>query len=600
IHAALRELAAEHRAALRTELGRFSRQVSGYPLHHLLPENGHNAARAVVGTEGTCVIVLAATVALVPLPARQRLVVAGFTDSVAAADAVPAVLERKPLTCEGMDDRILDVLRDRRPGAVPDGVLPAGSAWLLIDVDTTDGEIDALADDLRGVAGVLGVQVVSDPAARRAVWKIREDGSGLATRSVDGTLSWPGWEDAAVPPANLGGYLRGFHRLLDSFGLHGVVYGHFGEGCLHVRLDFDFRSDEGVALFQRFMAAAAKLVVEHGGALSGEHGDGRARSEYLPAMYSPGLLRAFGRFKAIWDPRGRLNPGVIVDPAGVADDLRMRHEWRPQRLKLALHDDRGGLGQAVHRCVGVARCRTGSGGVMCPSYRATRDEKDSTRGRARVLQEMLLGETVRRGWRSPEVGEALDLCLSCKGCKSDCPVGVDMASYKSEYLYQRYRFRLRPAAHYSMGWLPALARLAARTPRAVNRVMSSKLSGLLKRLGGIAAERDLPTFAEQPFTEQFAADRPGRSVAPAGGRPPGAADGFAGRVLLWPDTFTNFFAPRIGLAAVRVLRAAGFEVLLPERPVCCGLTWLSTGQLPAARRKLRRSLDTVAPVIAVG
>jgi len=608
MHAALRELAAEHRAELRTELGRFSRQVSGYPLQHLLPEHGCNVARAVVGTEGTCVIVLAATVRLVPLPEQQRLVVAGFTDSVAAADAVPAVLSSSPLTCEGMDDRILDVLRARRPGAVPEDVLPDGSAWLLIDIDGDDSAVQALAARLADAPGLMGVKAVDDPAHRRAVWKIREDGSGLATRSVDGTLSWPGWEDAAVPPQNLGGYLRGFHRLLEQYGLHGVVYGHFGEGCLHVRLDFDFGSESGKQKFRQFMRAASKLVVQHGGALSGEHGDGRARSEFLPTMYSPQLLRAFARFKAIFDPRGRLNPGVIVDPSGVDDDLRLdpANAWRKQRLQLALHEDRGELGRAVHRCVGVAKCRSGAGGVMCPSYRATRDEKDSTRGRARVLQEMLLGETVRRGWRSPEVGEALDLCLSCKGCKSDCPVGVDMASYKSEYLYQRYKHRLRPAAHYSMGWLPALARLASRTPGLANGLMSSPLRGLVKRLGGIAPERELPRFADRTFVDQYAE---GMSRTPLSGRPTSRTP-LSGRplgevlparsVLLWPDTFTNYFAPQIGLAAVRVLEAAGFEVLLPERPVCCGLTWLSTGQLPAARRRLRRSLATVAPVVDAG
>ncbi|MFO7191040.1 FAD-binding and (Fe-S)-binding domain-containing protein [Thermocrispum sp.] len=588
IHAALRGLAEEHQAVLRSELGRFSRQVSGYALHHLLPENGCNAARALVGSEGTCVIVLAATIKLVPLPQCQRLIVVGFPDSIAAADAVPAILEHKPLTCEGMDDRILDVLRDRRPDAVPEGVLPRGSAWLLVDVEAAAWEAEEMVKALRGIDGVLDVRVVEDPAAQRTVWKIREDGSGLATRSVDGVLSWPGWEDAAVPPRNLGAYLRDFHRLLDQFGLKGVVYGHFGEGCLHVRLDFNLQSDDGVAHFRRFMAEAAKLVVAHGGTLSGEHGDGRARSEHLPTMYSDELIRAFGRFKAIWDPRGRLNPGVIVDPAGVADDLRMRHRWRTPRVELALREDGGELGRAVHRCVGVARCRTGSGGVMCPSYRATRDEKDSTRGRARVLQEMLLGETVTKGWKSPEVAEALDLCLSCKGCKIDCPVGVDMASYKSEYLYQRYKHRLRPASHYSMGWLPRLARIAAKAPRVVNWVASSKItSGLVKRMGGIAPQRRIPAFARRPFTEVF--DQ-GLRQEPLPEK----------SVLLWPDTFTNYFAPAIGQAAVRVLRAAGFDVLLPSRPVCCGLTWLSTGQLKAARRKLRHALRTVAPVVSAG
>lgn len=589
MHAGLRVLSERYRAQLRTELGRFSRQVSGYGLHNLLTENGFDVARALVGTEGTCVIVLGATVRLVPLPERQRLVVAGFTDSVAAADAVPAVLAHRPLTCEGMDNRILDVLRARRAGSVPEDVLPDGAAWLLIDIDRDDEGVRELVAALSGIDGLLGVTTVDDPVQRKAVWKIREDGSGLATRSIDGTLSWPGWEDAAVPPENLGAYLRGFHRLLDTYGLHGVVYGHFGEGCLHVRLDFDFSSQDGVARFEDFMRAASELVVKHGGALSGEHGDGRARSQFLPTMYSEETLRAFAEFKAIWDPRGRMNPGVIVDPNGVAEDLRLApdNEWRRLPTMLALHEDRGEIGQAVHRCVGVGKCRTSSGGVMCPSYRATRDEKDSTRGRARVLQEMLLGETIKDGWRSREVGEALDLCLSCKGCKSDCPVGVDMATYKSEYLYQRYRWRPRPASHYSMGWLPVLARAASVMPRAANALMSSKVSGALKRMGGIAKERDLPRFAEQTFLDWYA-ERPVPTAAPEKS------------VLLWADTFTNFFAPHIGQAAVEVLEAAGFEVLVPEGQYCCGLTWISTGQLKVARRKLRRSLSGVGPMIEAG
>ncbi|MPY79715.1 MAG: FAD-binding protein [Actinophytocola sp.] len=589
IHAALGALADTHRARFRTELGQFSRQVSGYGLHHLLPENDTNVAKALVGTEGTCVIVLAAMVKLVPLPAEQRLVIAGFPDSEVAADAVPAILEHQPLTCEGMDDRILDVLRARRAESVPE--LPDGSAWLLIDVDSAD-KVKALTEALTAIDGVRGVATVDDPAQRKAVWKIREDGAGLATRSPEGTLSWPGWEDAAVPPRNLGAYLRGFHRLLEQYGLHGVVYGHFGEGCLHVRLDFDFASHDGVGQFDEFMRAAGELVKEHSGVPSGEHGDGRARSELLSALYSPELMRAFAEFKAIWDPHGKLNPGVIVDAAPMAEDLRLDPDrtWLRPPTTLALHEDRGQVGTAVHRCVGVGKCRTLSGGVMCPSYRATRDEKDSTRGRARVLQEMLLGETVADGWRSKELDESLDLCLSCKGCKSDCPVGVDMATYKAEYLHHRYRGRLRPAAHYSMGWLPLLARAASRMPKAINALASSPLSGVLKRAGGIAAERELPRFAEHTFLEWYAAHRSGE----------GEATTPRGSVLLWPDTFTNFFAPHIGVAATEVLEAVGFEVLTVDKPRCCGLTWVSTGQLGVARQLLRQSLADVAPLVDAG
>ncbi|MBA0127345.1 FAD-binding protein [Haloechinothrix sp. YIM 98757] len=594
IHAGLRELVDRHRAALRTELGRFSRQVSGYGLHHLLPENGSDLARALVGSEGTCAIVLSATVRLVPVPREERLVVAGFDDSVAAADVVPRVLEYRPLTCEGMDDRILDVLRARRPESIPQGVLPEGTAWLLIDVDGPAERADELAGELSGMAGVRGVTTVADPAKRRAVFKIREDGSGLATRSPDGTMSWPGWEDAAVPPRNLGAYLRDFHHLLDEYGLFGVVYGHFGEGCLHVRLDFDLSSERGVRRFEEFMSAAALLVVRHGGAPSGEHGDGRARSAQLPAMYSAEMLTAFAEFKAIWDPDNRMNPGIITDPDRESAGLRMgpQNTWLPLPTSLELHEDGGSIGTAVHRCIGVGKCLNTSGGVMCPSYRATRNEKDSTRGRARVLQEMILGDVVTDGWQSEEVGEALDLCLSCKGCKSDCPVGVDMATYKTEYLYQRYRGKLRPAAHYSMGWLPSLARLASRMPRLANAISAAPFRGALKRAGGIAPERELPRFAERTFLDWFAR-RPdtGGAARPGGTRP---------TVLLWADTFTNYFSPQVGAAAVEVLEAAGFEVLVPRRARCCGLTWMSTGQLDTARRKLRRSIETAAPHVEAG
>ncbi|MDV6013748.1 FAD-linked oxidase C-terminal domain-containing protein [Haloechinothrix sp. LS1_15] len=594
LHTALRDLAGRYRAVLRTELGQFSRQVSGYGLHHLLEENGRDVARALVGSEGTCAIVLAATVRLVERPSEERLVIAGFTDSVAAADAVPRVLARNPLTCEGMDDRILDVLRTRRPESIPDGVLPDGMAWLLIDIDGPQRTADELIADLSDVSGWCGAVTVSDPATRKAVYRIREDGSGLATRSSDGTMSWPGWEDAAVPPERLGGYLRDFHRLLEEYGLFGVVYGHFGEGCLHVRLDFDLSSERGVTRFEEFLGSAAELVASYGGALSGEHGDGRARSAYLPAMYSAEALAAFAEFKAIWDPAGKLNPGVIVEPERAGQGLRMGpdHRWRELPTALALHADGGSIGTAVHRCIGVGKCLMSSGGVMCPSYRATRNETDSTRGRARVLQEMLLGETVRDGWQSAEVGEALDLCLACKGCKSDCPVGVDMATYKVEYLHQRYRRRLRPASHYTMGWLPLLARLASRTPRLVNAVSSSRASGPLKRAGGIAAERELPRFADQTFLHWFA-----RRPYPSGTRY--SADPER-TVLLWADTFTNFFAPHIGAAAVEVLEAAGFAVLVPERSYCCGLTWMSTGQLGMARRQLRRSLGSAGPLVDAG
>jgi FAD/FMN-containing dehydrogenase/Fe-S oxidoreductase len=567
----LQELVDENLAVLRTELGRFGRQVSGYPLHQLLPENGRNLAKALVGTEGTCVTVLGATVRLVELPASRVLLVLGFADDVAAADAVPAILPHRPLTVESMDERIVALRESRNPEPRP--VLPAGGAWLFVEVD---GVAAAQA-----IAEAVGMphEVLTDPARQRELWRLREEGSGTATRMADGSEAWPGWEDTAVPPERLGAYLRELRALLDKHGLRGVPYGHFGEGCIHMRIDFDLVRAAGVARFRRFLEEGADLVVRHGGTLSGEHGDGQVRAELLPRMYSPELIELFARFKAFWDPDDRMNPGMVVRPYRVDQNLRFV-PLAEVSTAFAYPHDNGDFGQAARRCVGVAKCRNHSGSVMCPSFQVTGEEKHSTRGRARLLYEMLAGEVITDGWRSTEVRDALDLCLSCKGCKSDCPVNVDMATYKAEFLHHHYKRRLRPASHYSMGWLPVWLRLASRTPRLANKAMASpRLSRLLKRMGGIAPQRSLPAVATESFTAWF------RRNPGSGGQP----------VVLWPDTFTNFFSPSVGIAAVRVLRSAGFDPVLPAKSVCCGLTWVSTGQLSVARKVMRRTLGVLAP-----
>ena len=566
----LRSLVDENLAVLRTELGRFSRQVSGYPLHQLLPEHGRDLAKALVGTEGTCVTVLGARVRLVELPAERVLLVLGFTDDVAAADAVPSILPHRPLTVESMDERIVALRALRNPEPPP--ALPVGGAWLFVE---TDGMATAHA-----IAAAVGGphEILTDPARQKELWRLREEGSGISTRMADGAEAWPGWEDTAVPPERLGAYLRDLRALLEKHGLRGVPYGHFGEGCIHIRIDFDLVRAEGVARFRRFLEEGADLVVRHGGTLSGEHGDGQVRAELLPRMYSPAMMELFARFKAFWDPGNRMNPGMVVKPYRVDENLRFV-PLQEVRTAFRYPHDGGDFGQAARRCIGVAKCRNHSGSVMCPSFQATGEEQHSTRGRARLLYEMLAGEVITDGWRSTEVRDALDLCLSCKGCKSDCPVNVDMATYKAEFLHHHYRRRLRPASHYSMGWLPLWLRMASRTPRLANKAMASpRLSRLLKRIGGIAPERELPTVATQTLA-QWLKRHPGE-----GGRP----------VVLWPDTFTNFFTPRVGIAAVRVLRSAGFNPVLPEKSVCCGLTWVSTGQLSVARKVMRRTLRVLA------
>ena len=595
----LRALVGGNLATIRTEFGRFTRQVSGYSLEHLLPENGTDVAKFLSGTEGTLALTLQATVRLVAAPRATALVVLGYPDMATAAEAVPALLPHRPVALEGLDSRMVDVVRARRgPAAVPD-LLPHGGGWLFAETagDTLD-EARAAASKLAADGGCLDSAVINGPAAA-ALWRIREDGAGLSGRTPAGAPAWPGWEDSAVPPEALPAYLRELEALMAEHGVDGLLYGHFGDGCIHARIDFPLRDRPSV--LRAFTQDAARLAASYGGSASGEHGDGRARGELLPAMYSPAAIGLFGAVKRLFDPSNLLNPGVIVDPAPLDADLRVPLAPPLTRgLGFAYAADRGDFSAAVHRCTGVGKCRadnTASGGVMCPSYLATRDEKDSTRGRARVLQELVNGSLVSSAWQSPEVTEALDLCLSCKGCSTDCPAGVDMATYKAEATYQRYRGKLRPAAHYSLGWLPRWAALTTRWPGVAAAANGSlrfpPLAAAVKRLGGIDQRRDLPRFARRSFRRWFAERAGSGALAgdPTSARTP---------VLLWVDTFTNAFAPQVGQAAVAVLEAAGYEVRITGRNVCCGLTWISTGQLDGARRQLRRTLRELGPALDAG
>ena len=606
----LAELVGSHLATLRTQLGRFGRQVSGYSLEHLLPENGGDLAKALVGTEGTCVLVLGATLQLVEVAPAHALVVLGYPDMATAADAVPALLLHSPLAMEGIDARLVDVVR-RHKGAARVPELPPGGGWLLVEVGgPTAADAVAAARRLVLDAATRDARVLPAGTEATALWRIREDGAGLAGRTATGAQAWPGWEDAAVPPERLGDYLRGFELLMRDHGIDGLPYGHFGDGCVHVRLDLPL--EQHPERLRPFLFAAAELVAAHGGSLSGEHGDGRARSELLPVMYSPDAIAAFAAFKHVFDPADTLNPGILVRPRAVDDDLRRpaAHPLPSARRPggLALHEDGGDLARAVHRCVGVGKCRadtSASGGFMCPSYLATRDEKDSTRGRARVLQEMANGSLVAPRFDAPEVLEALDLCLSCKACASDCPAGVNMAGYRAEVLHQAYRGRRRPITHYALGRLPQWARLAGLAPRLINTVLRPRpVQKLVLRAGGMDPRRGVPAFAATPFRRWAApraVDRP--ATAPHGGT--GQRGGSTPHddrpaVVLWTDSFSDAFAPSVPMAALRVLDAAGFRVYVPSGPACCGLTWISTGQLDGARTRLRQTLGTLTPFVAAG
>lgn len=584
--AGVRELVDAHLALLRTGYPGLPRRISGYALDALLPEHpgGPDPVRAFCGSEGTLAVVTEATVRLVEAPRARALAVLGYADESAAAEAAPGLLPYGPLTVEGM---AADLVRE------PAGLLPRGAAWLFVETGgDTPAEARAHAERVLRAADAVDGTVITDPAGQRALWRIREDAAGTSTRMPDGSEAWPGWEDCAVPPARLGAYLRDFRTLLAEHGLRGTPYGHFGDGCIHVRIDFDLLTPAGVAKFRRFSEELAGLVVAHGGSLSGEHGDGQARAELLPRMYGDELVALFGAFKDLWDPDGGLNPDMLVRPAPL--DTNLRFDVLPKRpvdVAFGYPQDGGDFAGAVRRCVGVAKCRTTQAtgaGVMCPSFRATGEEAHSTRGRARLLHEMLAGEVITDGWRSTEVRDALDLCLSCKGCRRDCPVGVDMATYKAEFLHHHYRGRIRPAAHYAMGRLPRWLRLAAPFACPLNALAAvGPLAALAKRLAGIAPERTIPVLATETY-RRWLRGRQGKETRILS----------SDRVVrVWADTFTEYLSPQVGRAAVRVLEeATGRTVLPPPSGVCCGLTYVSTGQLDAARRVMRRTLDRLDPL----
>ncbi len=603
LYASMRELRDEYADEIRTRYPDIPRRVSGSNLDSLLPEKGFHVAQALVGSEGTLATILRAELKLVPRVKKATVVMVAFDDIAAAGDAVPAILPSKPIALEGLDDKLVDFQRTKHLNPDALDLLPQGGAWLLVQMggDTKD-EADAAADEMLRLLDLSRasdrVTFYDDPDHERQLWRVRESGLGATARVPGRRDSWPGWEDSAVDPADLGDYLRDLQALFDRYDLsQASVYGHFGQACVHCRIPFDLVTADGVAAFRSFLEDAADLVASYGGSLSGEHGDGQARAELLPRMFGPTIVAAFGTMKAIFDPDDRMNPGKVVAPYRVDENLRMgvdyHHDAGPTAFTYP--DDEGSFGRAVRRCVGVGKCRRESSEdtVMCPSYMVTREEEHSTRGRARLLFEMLdgteRGGAVGDGWRSTAVRDALDLCLACKGCKADCPVSVDLATYKAEFLHHHYARRLRPRSHYSMGWLPLAAVAASAAPRVVNTLTHAPgLSSLAKWAGGVDRRRTIPSFADETFVSWFR------------GRRGDGGTGERGEVVLWPDTFTNHFHPAVGRAAVDVLESAGWRVVVPDQRLCCGLTWISTGQLGVAARVLRRTVSALAPHVRSG
>jgi FAD/FMN-containing dehydrogenase/Fe-S oxidoreductase len=607
VYRGLRRLRDRYAEQIRGRYPDIPRRVSGYNLDSLLTEHGFDVAAALVGSESTLVTVLHAELELVPVLEERTLVVLGYPSIDTAADAVPAVLEHEPVILEGVDQKLLHDEQLKQMNVPALQRLPRGTGYLMVQFggqtqQEADDAAQRLLDDLRGSDHAPAASMFDDPDLEDRMWSLREAGLAATAHVPHKPDTFEGWEDSAVPPDRLGDYLRDLRGLYEEFGYASdtgpALYGHFGQGCVHTRIPFDLFTSDGVDVYRRFMERAADLVVSYGGSLSGEHGDGQSRGELLVRMFGADIVRAFGEMKALFDPGNRMNPGKVVHPYRLDDHLRLGGDWSPksqERLFFTYPHDDGSFVHAASRCVGVGRCRqhsTDGGQVMCPSYQVTREEQHSTRGRARLLFEMLDGHRdgpIRDGWRSREVREALDLCLACKGCRSDCPADVDMATYKAEFLAHHYAGRPRPRADYATGWLPVAARLVAQTRTAamVNALSHTPpLGGALTWVAGLE-RREVPLFAPQTLQQWFA-----RRTSRGAGR--------RGPVLLWPDTFTNHFAPHIGIAAVGLLEDAGWRVTMPTGSVCCGLTWISTGQLSIATRVLRRTAAALAGHVRAG
>jgi FAD/FMN-containing dehydrogenase/Fe-S oxidoreductase len=596
IYAALKALRDRYADEIRARYPDIRRRVSGYNLNQLLPENGFNVARALVGSEGTCAVTLRARTNLVASPQGRVVLVVGYPDIYLAGDAVPTLLPFKPIAMEGLDERIVGGLRDRRWKLDDIALLPEGNAWIMIEfgADTLEQAAARARDvmvELARLPNAPSMFLAEDPKLQARLWSIREQGASATSMGNVGGEPDPvvGWEDAAVDPARLGDYLREFQQLIDRCGYKTSLYGHFGDGCIHARITFDLRSEQGLRTWREFLIDASKLVVKYGGSLNGEHGDGRAKSEFLPIMFGDTLMQAFREFKEIWDPRHKLNPHIIVDAYRADEHLRMGPDYQP--LKPVTHfsfaDKQGSFTRAVEHCIGMGKCRSKQAGTMCPSFRATGEERYSTRGRSRLLWEMLKGEVITEQWRSEEVKEALDHCLACKGCKSDCPTHVDMATYKAEFLSHYYEHKTRPVQAYSMGMVGRWAPVAAKLPGLTNLVTQTPgLRAIAKAVAGIAPEREIARFAPRTFRKLFDAHEPVK----AGER----------RVMLWPDTFNNYFHPETAMAAVRVLEHAGYRVEIPSVRLCCGRPLYDFGLLDHAKRQLREILVALRPAIDAG
>ncbi|HTU20916.1 MAG TPA: FAD-binding and (Fe-S)-binding domain-containing protein [Gemmataceae bacterium] len=591
IYAKIKALVAKYGDEIRRRYPTLPRRVSGYNLEYLLPEHNCHLARALVGSESTLVTILEATLCLVPEPKARTVLVLGYPDVFAAGDHVTDILPLHPTALEGMDHLLFQFEKDKGKLEKNLELLPEGKGYLLVEFggdssEDADEQARRCMELLKKQPNPPAMKMYDDPEQVEMIWKVREGGLGATAWVPNRPDAWPGWEDSAVPPEKVGNYLRDLRKLYDKYDYHPSLYGHLGQGCIHCRVGFDLYSADGIKRWRGFLEEAVDLIVDYGGSMSGEHGDGQASGEFLPKMFGETMYQAMRELKAIWDPQGRMNPGKKIDAYGVTENLRLGPDYNPPQPKTHFHfpDDHGSFSRASLRCVGVGECRREGSQVMCPSYQVTREEEHCTRGRAHLLWEMMNGEVLTDGWKSEPVRESLDLCLACKGCKGDCPVNVDMATYKAEFLSHYYEGRLRPRHAYAMGWIYWWSRLASLAPDIANFFSQTPgLSNLAKMAGGIAQERRMPAFARHSFREWFA-KRPVRNQ----GRPP---------VILWADTFNNYFHPEVSQAAVEVLEHAGYQVWVPQASLCCGRPLYDFGMLGTAKRLLLDILHALQPQI---
>jgi FAD/FMN-containing dehydrogenase/Fe-S oxidoreductase len=644
IYSDLKQIASQYSNLIRTKFPNIPRRVSGYNLNWLLPENNFHIARALVGSEGTCVTILEATCRLVESPPARVLAVVAYPDIFQCADHVPEIMVHKPIGLEGFDDLLVHYTRKKQINSGGLALLPEGGGWLMVEfggqtLSQAESQALGLMAALQRGPNPPNIRLYSGEQSKR-IWEVRESSLGATSHVPGEPFNWEGWEDAAVPPEKVGGYLRDLRRLMAEFNYKGSLYGHFGHACVHTRINFDLQSKDGIAKFRKFVEQAADLVVSYGGSISGEHGDGQARGELLPKMFGPELIEAFRKFKSVWDPDWKMNPGKLIGlpgqtPNKLDENLRLGANYAPWEpgTHFQLPEDHGSLSQATLRCVGVGKCRRAEGGVMCPSYRVTREEEHSTRGRAHLLWEMTQTDrsdgVIRDGWRSEEVKQSLDLCLSCKGCKSDCPVGVDVATYKAEFLSHYYEGRVRPISNYAFGNIDLFARLVSHAPGVVNLTTQLPfLRDIAKFVAGIPYQRRIPAFAPETFKSWFrrtheqnnmgapllagfarsgnfwASEGDMESPSKSGTSAPRQAQernrALAPEVILWPDTFNNYFHPSTARAAVEVLESAGYRVLIPRAHLCCGRPLYDFGFLDRAPSLLLQILDELSPAIEAG